>query len=71
MLLPRHPPWIDKNTQKICFINRIDCIKNYKKTWYINRVTNFLFREDCELKIQKAKSNYLKKVGNTLINPQH
>ena len=44
--------------------------KNYKKHGFkqCDKLAVDIFREDCELKIQIAKSNYLK-LGNKLIDP--
>ena len=70
-ITPSDPPWISNslknmlNTQQILF-------KNDKKHGYKldDKIRVDIFREECDLAVQKSKESYLKKIGNKLIDPK-
>ena len=69
-VVPRDPPWIDKNLKKL--LNRQKRLfRNYKRHGLRpdDKVRVDTFREECNLAIQNAKENYLKKLGNELADP--
>ena len=64
---PRVPPWVDKHLKsKLNKKNRL--YKNYKKHGYkdADKVRLDLFREECSSDIDKAKNDYLKRLGDKL-----
>ena len=69
-VVPGDPPWIDRSLKNM--LNKQNrMFKNYKKHGFkpCDKLFVDKFREDCESKIQIAKSNYLNKLGNRLVDP--
>ena len=69
-VVPSDPPWIDQSLKSM--LNKQNRMyKNYKKHGFkpCDKLVVDKFREDCESRIQIAKSNYLNKLGNRLIDP--
>ena len=69
-VVPGDPPWIARSLKNMLSKqNRL--FKNCKRLGYKvddkNRVDNF--RKECETAINKSKKDYLKKLGDKLINP--
>ena len=69
-LTPKDPPWINKTLKNL--LNRQNRLfKNFKKHGYrpCDKIRVDTFRNECELEVMKAKENYLKNIGNKLIDP--
>ena len=66
-VVPRNPPWINKQLKTL--LNRKNRLfKNYKKHGYKVEDKNRLdtFREECQVAVEKVKTDYLKNLGNKL-----
>ena len=60
-IIPRNPPWINKQLKAL--LNRKKRLfKNYKKHGYKveDKVRVDRFREECQVAVEKAKTDYLK-----------
>ena len=68
--VPRDPPWINKQL-KTMLKRKNRLFKNYKKHGYNHddKLRLDSFRNDCQEAIEKAKSEYLNKLGNKLNDP--
>ena len=69
-IIPRNPPWINKQLKTL--LNRKNRLfKNYKKHGYKveDKVRVDRFREECQVAVEKAKTDYLKNLGNKLNDP--
>ena len=68
--LPRDPPWIDKQL-KTMLKRKNRLFKNYKKHGYKDddKLRLDSFRSECQQAVEKAKINYLTKLGNKLNDP--
>ena len=69
-VVPGDPSWITRSLKNM--LNKQNRLfKNYKRHGYKvddkNRVDNF--RNECEMAINKSKDDYLKTLGDKLINP--
>ena len=69
-VVPGDPPWITRSLKNM--LNKQNRLfKNYKRHGYKvddkNRVDNFC--KECEMAINNSKEDYLKKLGDKLINP--
>ena len=70
-VIPRDPPLIDGKLKKL--LNRQKKqFRNYKRHGFQpdDKARVDIFREECNLAIQNAKINYLKRLGNELANPR-
>ena len=69
-VVPSDPPWISRSLKNM--LNKQNRLfRNFKRHGYKlddkNRVDNF--RKECEMAINKSKEDYLKNLGDKLINP--
>ena len=69
-VVPSEPPWINK-TLKNMLNKQNRLFNNYQKHGYkpCDKIRVDTFRQECESEVSKAKDNYLKKIGNKLIDP--
>ena len=69
-ITPSDPPWISNSLKNM--LNRQQRLfKKYKKHGYKldDNIMVDIFREECDLAVQKSKESYLNKIGNKLIDP--
>ena len=70
-ITPSDPPWISNSLKNMLNRKQI-LLKNDKKHGYKldDKIRVDIFREECDLVVQKSKESYLKKIGKKLIDPK-